>query len=68
MTTVLRIDAGTFRAELYYRLSGVEILLPPLRERKADLEPLVRCFVERQAARLERSAPSLASARERSSR
>ena len=34
------IEAGTFRADLYYRLNILNIALPPLRERQADLMPL----------------------------
>jgi DNA-binding NtrC family response regulator len=45
------IRAGTFREDLFYRLNVVRISLPPLRERKTDLPPLVDLFLER-AARL----------------
>jgi transcriptional regulator with GAF, ATPase, and Fis domain len=38
-------DEGTFRADLYYRLSGVVIEIPPLRDRQDELEPLAWRFL-----------------------
>lgn len=39
------VEEGTFRSDLYYRLSGVVIEIPPLRERRDELEPLSRRFL-----------------------
>jgi DNA-binding NtrC family response regulator len=40
------VRQGSFREDLYYRLAVVRIVLPPLRDRAADLEPLVRHFLQ----------------------
>jgi two-component system NtrC family response regulator len=37
---------GLFRGDLYYRINAVNITLPPLRERTADILPLARYFLE----------------------
>ncbi len=39
------VARGTFRADLYYRLCGLEIVTPPLRQRAADIPLLVRHFL-----------------------
>ncbi len=46
------VEAGRFRAELYYRLQVVEITLPPLRVHKEDIPDLVAHFVGTLAPRL----------------
>lgn len=49
------IEAGRFREDLYYRLAVIPIGIPPLRERHADILPLVRYFMQKYNRKLDRS-------------
>lgn len=42
-----RVQSGTFRKELYYQLNVIPICIPPLRERKEDIIPLILHFVQK---------------------
>jgi len=44
------IAEGWFREDLYYRLHGIELRLPPLRDRQGDIETLAMKFIEQAAA------------------
>jgi len=56
------IREGNFREDLYYRLSGVCLRIPPLRQRKEDVPFLMAFFLERYAHFFGRPVPSLSAA------
>jgi NtrC-family two-component system response regulator AlgB len=56
------VSAGSFRADLYYRLKVIALTVPPLRQRPEDLEALAQGFLESFARRHGRPARKLSPA------
>ncbi len=54
----LRQESGSFRRDLYYRLCTHLVQIPPLRERKGDLPPLLDHFLEEAARALGKKKPT----------
>ncbi len=59
------VSEGRFRADLYFRLGVVQLRLPPLRERGADILLLARHFLTLHASRYGRTVPKLSEGAER---
>ena len=52
-------EEGTFREDLYYRLNVVPIVVPPLRDRGADIQVLAGTFLKQVAESMGRQAPEI---------
>ena len=61
----LEVKSGRFREDLYYRVSGVCLRLPPLRQRKEDIPYLVTFFLAKYARDFQRPVPQLSAATQR---
>ncbi len=55
------VIAGNFREDLFYRINVIEIKVPPLRERKADIRPLAQHFLEKYAREMGKEIRKLSS-------
>jgi len=58
----VEVRAGNFREDLYYRLSGVCLRIPPLRQRKEDVPQLMSHFLSRYSQAFGRPIPNLSTA------
>ena len=54
-----RVQSGLFRSDLYYRISGLVIRIPPLRQRPAEIEPLARHFLREFSMRAGQPTPNV---------
>lgn len=53
----VEVNEGRFRPDLLYRLNGIALHVPPLRERQSEILPLAHLFVGRLAARMKEPPP-----------
>jgi DNA-binding NtrC family response regulator len=53
------VEAGRFKQDFYFRLDGISLTVPPLRERTGELEGLVHLFLQQASARAGRAVPEV---------
>lgn len=54
-----QLTDNQFRLDLFHRLNTIEIIIPPLRERQEDIEPLLQHFVKQYARELNKALPQV---------
>src|SRR6185503_17728256 len=59
------VARGGFRSDLFFRLNGIALTIPPLRERVLEIAPLVEVFVDAACQELDRGVRPLLSAEAR---
>ena len=62
------MEAAAFREDLYYRLQGIVITLPPLRQRREDIPAFIRLFIARSATHMGKPVPIISPTAERALR
>ncbi len=53
------VARGDFRKDLFFRLNVINIMLPPLRERESDIQPLAHYFLEKYSQRITKKISSI---------
>jgi two-component system response regulator AtoC len=55
------VAAGNFREDLFFRLNGIPLVIPPLRDRPVEIEPLARALISHVCRKASRPEPELTS-------
>jgi two-component system, NtrC family, response regulator AtoC len=56
---IREVERGSFRGDLFFRINGVTLRIPPLRERRSEVEPLARHFLRHFCTRSGMPVPEL---------